>query len=93
MFLSKVRWDLDDDDDDDDDDPNIIIIVVVVARYSPDLNLTYLAAFLRFFAERSESLRSAKNVKKEQEVSDLNPDYARYGIHEQFRISYRGDCQ
>ena len=34
---------------------------------SPDLNLTPLAAFFTF-------LRSAKNVKKQQEVSDLNQD-------------------
>ena len=43
-------------------------------KTSPDLNLTPL--FYGFFAERSESsLRSAKNVKKnQQEVSDLNRD-------------------
>ena len=40
---------------------------------SPDLNLTPLAAFLRFLPSAA-SLRSAKNVKKQQEVSDLNQD-------------------
>ena len=43
-------------------------------RYiSPDLNLTPLAAFLRFLPSAAR-LRSAKNVKKQQEVSDLNQD-------------------
>ena len=41
---------------------------------SPDLNLTPLAAFLRFLPSAA-SLHSAKNVKKQQEVSDLNQDY------------------
>ena len=40
---------------------------------SPDLNLTPLAVFLRFFAERSDAALG-KNVKKQQEVSDLNQD-------------------
>ena len=37
---------------------------------SPDLNLTTLAAFFTFFAERSAAL--GKKVKKQHEVSDLN---------------------
>ena len=40
---------------------------------SPDLNLTPVAAFFTFFAERKNAL--GKNVKKQQEVSDLNQDY------------------
>ena len=60
-----------------------------VVRTSPDLNLTPLAAFLRFlpsaarlrsakiftfFAERSEAALGKKRKKKQQEVSDLNQD-------------------
>ena len=42
---------------------------------SPDLNLTPLAAFLRFCrAQRKNVKKTAKNVKKQQEVSDLNQD-------------------
>ena len=44
-----------------------------MAKTSPDLNLTPLAAFLRFLPSAAR-LRSAKNVKKQQEVSDLNQD-------------------
>ena len=53
---------------------------------SLDLNLTPLAAFLRFFAKRSASLRSAKIVKKQKEVSDLKQDYNIMCLHTVMKI-------
>ena len=51
--------------------PGVKQLVQVRTCGSPDLNLTpRVAAFFYVFAERS----SAKNVKKQQEVSDLNQD-------------------
>ena len=45
-----------------------------IHELSPDLNLTPLAAFLRFCrVQRGAAL--GKNIKKQQEVSDLNQDY------------------
>ena len=41
---------------------------------SPDLNLTPLAAFLRFLPSAASLAALGKNVKKQQEVSDLNQD-------------------
>ena len=43
--------------------------------HSPDLNLTPLAAFLRFLPSAASLAALGKNVKKQQEVSDLNQDY------------------
>ena len=58
--------------------------------YSPDLNLTPLAAFLRgFFAGRIAAL--GKNVKKQQEVSDLNQDYGYVQLVDTYRGTHDGD--
>ena len=51
-------------------------MAVFTAQTSPDLNLTPLAAFLRFLP----SAALGKNVKKQQEVSDLNQDYAQTNL-------------
>ena len=49
-------------------------LVVSYKIPSPDLNLTPLAAFLRFLPSAASLAALGKNVKKQQEVSDLNQD-------------------